>query len=75
MNHVKTSFSTEIYAGAIISVVQYVAPLRYTLSLVFSLLCNTLSPSYVVSSILWWHACLVCIEYAQSESTSLLLIP
>jgi hypothetical protein len=29
MNHAKTSFSTEICAGAIISVVQYVAPLRY----------------------------------------------
>jgi hypothetical protein len=29
MNHAKTSFSKEIFAGAIISVVQYVAPLRY----------------------------------------------
>jgi hypothetical protein len=29
MNHAKTSFSTEILAGAIISVVQYLAPLRY----------------------------------------------
>jgi hypothetical protein len=29
MNHAKTSFSTEICAGAIISVVQYLAPLRY----------------------------------------------
>jgi hypothetical protein len=29
MNHAKTSFSTEIFAGAIISVVQYLAPLRY----------------------------------------------
>jgi hypothetical protein len=28
MNHAKTSFSTEIFAGAIISVVQYLAPLR-----------------------------------------------
>jgi hypothetical protein len=29
MNHAKTSCSTEIFAGAIISVVQYLAPLRY----------------------------------------------
>jgi hypothetical protein len=29
MNHAKTSFSTEIFAGAIVSVVQYLAPLRY----------------------------------------------
>jgi hypothetical protein len=29
MTHAKTSFSTEIFAGAIISVVQYLAPLRY----------------------------------------------
>jgi hypothetical protein len=29
MNHAKTSFSTEIFDGAIISVVQYLAPLRY----------------------------------------------
>jgi hypothetical protein len=29
MNHAKPSFSTEICAGAIISVVQYLAPLRY----------------------------------------------
>jgi hypothetical protein len=28
MNHAKTSFSTEIFAGAIISVVQYLALLR-----------------------------------------------
>jgi hypothetical protein len=28
LNHAKTSFSTEIFAGAIISVVRYVAPLR-----------------------------------------------
>jgi hypothetical protein len=32
MNHVQTSFSTEIFAGAIISVVQYLAPLRYAYS-------------------------------------------
>jgi hypothetical protein len=31
MNHTKTSFSAEIFAGAIISVVQYLAPLRYFL--------------------------------------------
>jgi hypothetical protein len=29
VNHAKTSFSTEIFAGAIISVIQYLAPLRY----------------------------------------------
>jgi hypothetical protein len=29
LNHAKTSFSTEIFAGAIIGVVQYFAPLRY----------------------------------------------
>jgi hypothetical protein len=29
MNHAKTSFSTEIFAGAIIVVVQYLAPLWY----------------------------------------------
>jgi hypothetical protein len=29
MDHAKTSFSTGICAGAIISVVQYLAPLRY----------------------------------------------
>jgi hypothetical protein len=29
MKHAKTSFSAEIFAGAIISVVQYLAPLRY----------------------------------------------
>jgi hypothetical protein len=29
MNHAKTSFSTEICAGAIIRVVQYLGPLRY----------------------------------------------
>jgi hypothetical protein len=29
MNHAKTSFSTEIFAGAIISVVQYMVPLRF----------------------------------------------
>jgi hypothetical protein len=29
MNHAKKSFSTEILAGATISVVQYLAPLRY----------------------------------------------
>jgi hypothetical protein len=28
MNHAKTSFSTEIFAGAIISVVRYLVPLR-----------------------------------------------
>jgi hypothetical protein len=31
MNHAKTLFSTEIFAGAIVSVVQYLAPLRYSL--------------------------------------------
>jgi hypothetical protein len=31
MNHAKRSFSTEICAGAIISVVQYLAPLRYSI--------------------------------------------
>jgi hypothetical protein len=30
MNHAKTSFSTEIFSGAIISVVQYLAPLPYS---------------------------------------------
>jgi hypothetical protein len=29
MNHAKTSFSTEIFAGATISVVQYLATLQY----------------------------------------------
>jgi hypothetical protein len=29
MNHAKTLFSTEIFAGAIISVVECLAPLRY----------------------------------------------
>jgi hypothetical protein len=29
MNHVKTSYSAEIFAGAKLSVVQYLAPLRY----------------------------------------------
>jgi hypothetical protein len=29
MNHANTSFSTEIFAGAIISVVQYLGTLRY----------------------------------------------
>jgi hypothetical protein len=29
MSHAKTSFSTDVFAGAIISVVQYLAPLRY----------------------------------------------
>jgi hypothetical protein len=29
MNHAKTSFSTEIFAGATIHVVRYLAPLRY----------------------------------------------
>jgi hypothetical protein len=29
MNHAKTSFSTEIFAGAMISVVHYLAPLWY----------------------------------------------
>jgi hypothetical protein len=29
MNHAKTSYSTEIFAGEIISVAQYLAPLRY----------------------------------------------
>jgi hypothetical protein len=29
MHHAKTSFSTEIFAGAILSVVQYLTPLRY----------------------------------------------
>jgi hypothetical protein len=29
MNYAKTAFSAEIFAGAIISVVQYLAPLRY----------------------------------------------
>jgi hypothetical protein len=28
MNHAKTSFSTEMFTGATISVVQYLAPLR-----------------------------------------------
>jgi hypothetical protein len=31
MNHAKASFSTEIFAVAIISGVQYLAPLRYVL--------------------------------------------
>jgi hypothetical protein len=31
LNHAKTSVSSEIFAGAIISVVQYLAPLRYPL--------------------------------------------
>jgi hypothetical protein len=35
MNHAKTSFSTKIFAGAIISVVQYLAPLRYSLCVPF----------------------------------------
>jgi hypothetical protein len=29
-NHAKTSFSTEMFAGAIISMVKYFAPLQYT---------------------------------------------
>jgi hypothetical protein len=29
MNHAKTSVNTEIFVGAIISVVQYLAPIRY----------------------------------------------
>jgi hypothetical protein len=32
MSHAKTSFSTEILAGAIMSVVQYLAPLRYRMT-------------------------------------------
>jgi hypothetical protein len=32
MNHAKTSFSTDTFAGAIISVVQYLAPLRYVVA-------------------------------------------
>jgi hypothetical protein len=31
MNHAKTSFSTEIFAGAIISMVEYLEPLLYVL--------------------------------------------
>jgi hypothetical protein len=31
MNHAKTSFSTEIFGGAIIIVVQYLAPQRHAL--------------------------------------------
>jgi hypothetical protein len=30
MNHARTSFSTDTFAGAMISVVQYLAPLWYT---------------------------------------------
>jgi hypothetical protein len=30
MKHVKTTFSTDTFAGAIISLVQYLVPLRYT---------------------------------------------
>jgi hypothetical protein len=37
MNHAKTSFSTEICAGAIISVVEYLAPLRYCAHLFFTM--------------------------------------
>jgi mannitol-specific phosphotransferase system IIBC component len=33
MNRAKTSFSTEIFAAAITSMIQYVAPLQYTQSL------------------------------------------
>jgi hypothetical protein len=29
VNHARTSFSTEIFAGAVVSVGQYLAPLRY----------------------------------------------
>jgi hypothetical protein len=29
MNHAETSVSTEIFAGAIVSVAQYLAPLQY----------------------------------------------
>jgi hypothetical protein len=32
MSHAKTSFSTKIFSGAIVCVVQYLAPLRYALS-------------------------------------------
>jgi hypothetical protein len=35
MNHAKTSFSIKIFAGAIICMVQYLAPLRYSLCLPF----------------------------------------
>jgi hypothetical protein len=37
MNHARTSFSTVIFAGAIISVVQCLAPLRYAFEGTFAL--------------------------------------
>jgi hypothetical protein len=48
MNHAQTSFSTEICAGAILSVVQYLAPLRYVAY-------PANSPSHCQKSASLWH--------------------
>jgi hypothetical protein len=40
MHHAKTSFSTEIFAGAILSVVQYLEPLRYCVVTVYQMICR-----------------------------------
>jgi hypothetical protein len=54
MNHAKTSFSTETCAGAIISVVQYLALLRYFKHLVSGI---PLATARVVS-VKVWRACI-----------------
>jgi hypothetical protein len=61
MKHAKTSLSTEMCAGAIISVVQYLAPLRY-IKFKFRLLTESL------------HGRGVCESPLASSGTSMMLV-
>jgi hypothetical protein len=57
MNHAKTSFSTEICAGAIISVVQYLAPLRVSTMIIGLRRCSTSASPWLAR-----------LQYLQNES-------
>jgi hypothetical protein len=57
MNHATASFSTKIVVGAGISVVQYLAPLRYAISLlqhVVVLLSKTEGPQQPIHGLTLW---------------------
>jgi hypothetical protein len=57
MNHAKTSFSTEIFANAIISVVQYLGPLWYVpFPPLVQTYMSSQHPNFVRSKPAWMHA-------------------
>jgi hypothetical protein len=71
MNHAKTSVSIEMFAGAIMSVVQYLAPLRYTVHRAYMSVPALYGTALVIASKVWPRQLSKSIDNCKSKKVTL----